>query len=80
MQGDAKPHRLLSLLQLNRPVSAVEECLPGVVFSAAELDGKQGARLWFYGSANQVHTSLLWSSAAFLHIALHTGANDIFPA
>ena len=58
-------------LQINRPVSGVDETLPAGIFRIAEFDRQEGASLgadWF---ADQFQSCFTWRAPTFAHVALH---------
>src|SRR5262249_17787642 len=69
----------VGLLQLHRPVSVVEKCLPGLVLAVSELKVEERAASRFFGLSDQGHAGLFRSAAAFANIATHAGADDVVP-
>src|SRR5687767_24797 len=76
----AKPQAAsLRLLQLDRPVSIVEEALPRLVLAVAQLQVHQRAAFRLLRLANQGHAGLAGSPATLPHVAGDAGADDVFP-
>src|SRR6266498_3526905 len=67
------------LLQLNRPVSIIQELLPGRVplIRQPNINHRRALRLDRLG--DQVHVRLLRRAAPLFDIALQAAADDVFP-
>jgi len=57
----------------------VEELLPGSVAGLAEVNADERVVLRFCGFLDECQAGLLWSSAAFFHVAFGAGTDHIFP-
>ena len=66
-------------LQIDGPVSAVDEGFPRLVLGIVELYGQERAALWLDRMANQFHVRFLRRAATFADVAGDAGADDVFP-
>ena len=57
----------------------VEELLPAFVSGLAEVDADKRIMLRLGGLLDKGKAGLLWSSAAFSHVAFGAGTDHIFP-
>ena len=67
------------LLEIDRPVSGIDERAPACVLGVPQLDGHQWAPLGADRFLDEFHVGLSGSAPSFTNIAFHTGTNDIFP-
>src|SRR5262245_21647956 len=73
------PAALVVSLQLDGPVSVVEEGFPRLVLAVGQLEVEHRAALGLLGLADEVHVGLLRSPTALPHVAGHAGADDVLP-
>src|SRR5258706_1260486 len=71
--------QVAALLQLNRPVSIIQELLPGRIPLVRQPDINHRRALGLDRLGDQVHVRLIRRAAAFLDVALQAAADDVFP-
>jgi hypothetical protein len=76
---NSKKRTQFQLLQLDRPISMVEELLPAFVARLAEVNMHKRIVLRPGRDADKREAGLLWGSAAFFNVTLGAGADHIFP-
>src|SRR5205807_5727707 len=79
LSGISVRRRLTPLLQLDRPVSAVEEAPPRLVLAVGQLQVQQRAAPRLLRLADQGHAGLARGAAALADVAGHAGADDVLP-
>ena len=77
--GATRLRRGARLLQIDRPVRAVQERLPTLVLRIAQLDAQQRAAFGLGGWAHQFQMGFDRRASAFLDVALDATANDVLP-
>jgi hypothetical protein len=73
------PYDLHLLLQIDRPVRIVEECLPTRVLRVAEFDRQERTALRTNRLLDEPDACFLGRAATFAHVASHTRAHKVLP-